>query len=264
MKSDIMDLVTYPPLIIKGNVNEFDWGPMERIYLDTDGDVKLASPDVNALQVNIEISGIEQRMEEMAGAPKEAMGFRSPGEKTMYEVQRLENASSRIFQNKIAQFEEQYLEPMLNYMLVLAQTYLTTSTIRVIDDEFRSAVFRSVTAEELSANGRLKPLAARHFAEKAERVQNLNNFFGSALGADEAIKVHFSGVKLARMFEELLDIADYEIVEPFIRLSEAAEGQNLANAHSENVAMQADAPAGLTPDDASQGSGIQNGALNLG
>jgi hypothetical protein len=33
-------------------------------------------------------------MEEMAGAPKEAMGFRSPGEKTKYEVQRLESAAS--------------------------------------------------------------------------------------------------------------------------------------------------------------------------
>ena len=35
-------------------------------------------------------------MEEMAGAPKEAMGFRSPGEKTAYEVQRMENAASQV------------------------------------------------------------------------------------------------------------------------------------------------------------------------
>lgn len=73
MKSDILDLVTLPPIMIKGQVNEFEWGPGERIYIDTDGDVKLMNPDVNALSSNIELSAIEQRMEEMAGTPKEAM-----------------------------------------------------------------------------------------------------------------------------------------------------------------------------------------------
>jgi len=52
------------------------------------------------------------------------MGFRSPGEKTKYEVQRLENASARIFQNKINQFEEQIVEPLLNAMLELARRNL--------------------------------------------------------------------------------------------------------------------------------------------
>jgi len=264
MKSDILDLVTYPPLAIKGNVNEFTWGPLERIYLDQDGQVELLSPDVNALQVNIEINSIEQRMEEMAGAPKEAMGVRTPGEKTMYEVQRLENAASRIFQSKIREFEEHFLEPLLNAMLVYAQKYLDATTIRVIDDEFRGTNFKQVTAQDLSANGRLKPVGARHFAEKAELIQNLSNFFQSPLGQDQAVSVHFSGIRLARLVEEALEIGDYSLVEPFIRLSEQADAQKLTNAHTEEVAMEADAPAGLTPDDHSGDQPVSGGDLNLG
>ncbi len=249
MKSDLLDLVTYPPVKIKGIVNDFDWGPMEKIHVDADGDVELMHPDVNALQVNIEIAQIEQRMEEMAGSPKEAMGFRTPGEKTKYEVQRLENAASRIFQNKVAQFEEKILEPLLNAMLVLAQTHLEDVAIRVIEDEFKSVQFRQIKKSDLAANGRIKPVGARHFAEQAELVQNINAFFQSALGQDQEMKMHFSSVKLAEMFEELLDISEWEIVQPWVRLHEQAEAQQQSMAQEENTMASASAPAGLTPED---------------
>jgi len=50
-----------------------------------------------------------QIMEEMAGAPKEAMGIRTPGEKTRYEVQSLENRSGRIFNHKVLNFSINFL-----------------------------------------------------------------------------------------------------------------------------------------------------------
>lgn len=249
MKADLLDLTTLPPVKIKGMVNEFVWGPLERIYVDSDGDVELMTPRADALQANIEIAGIEQRMEEMAGSPKEAMGFRTPGEKTAYEVQRLENAASRIFQNKIAQFEEQIIEPLLNAMLVLATNHLEDTTIRVIEDEFKSAKFKTITKAQLSANGRIRAIAARHFAERAELIQNINNFFQSALGQDPEVKVHFSSVKIAKMIEDMLSLEDFELVEPYVRVSEQAEFQQLANSQMENVANTTQAPSGLTPDD---------------
>lgn len=249
MKADIFDLITYPPIKIKGIVNDFEWGPFEKIHVDNDGDVELMSPDVQALQANIEISTIEQRMEEMAGSPKEAMGFRTPGEKTKYEVQRLENAASRVFQNKIAQFEEEVLEPLLNSMLVLAQQHLEDVTIRVIEDEFKSVQFRQIKKNDLAANGRIKPVAARHFAEQAEMIQNLNAFFQSPMGQDEVIKQHFSSIGLAEMMETLLSIEEYEIVQPWIRVHETAEMQQQANTQQEEVMMQAGTPSGMTPGD---------------
>lgn len=249
MKADIFDLTTFPPVMIKGIVNDFTWGPLEKIHVDADGDVKLLTTDLQVLQANIELGAIEQRMEEMAGSPKEAMGFRTPGEKTAYEVQRLENAASRIFQNKIAQFEEQLIEKLLNAMLVLAQSHIDDVTIRVMEDEFKAVRFREITRENISANGRIKPVAARHFAERAEVVQNLNNFYSSAMGADPEIKLHFSSVKTAAMMEDLLDIERYEIYEPYIRIAEQAEAQQLMNTQQEEVSMTAQAPSGLTPED---------------
>lgn len=251
MKADLFDLITFPPVMVKGLVSDFEWAPMERIYVDNDGAVELLSPNINTLNINLEIERYETLMEEMAGSPKEAMGFRTPGEKTAYEVQRLENAASRVFQNKIAQFEEQLLEPLLNSMLILAKKYMTTSTIRTIDDKFGAEIFVDVTQADLAANGRLKPVAARHFAEKAERIQNLTSFFQSPIGMDPAVNVHFSGIKTARLVEDLIDIEEYQIVQPYIRISEQAEAAQLTNTQSENVLNTNDAPAGLTPDDAS-------------
>lgn len=249
MKADLFDLITFPPVMVKGLVSDFKWAPMERIYVDNDGAVELMSPNINTLNINLEIERYETLMEEMAGSPKEAMGFRTPGEKTAYEVQRLENAASRVFQNKIAQFEEQLLEPLLNSMLVLAKKYMTTSTIRTVDDKFGAEIFSDINASDLAANGRLKPVAARHFAEKAERIQNLTSFFQSPIGMDPAVNVHFSGLKTAKLVEDLIDIEEYHLVTPYVRISEQAEAAQLANTQQEQVMATNDAPSGMTPGD---------------
>lgn len=249
LKADVFDLIAFPPLKVKGYVEDFQWAPMERIYVGDDGDVTMMAPPFQVLEYNKEIQQLEAQMEEMAGSPKEAMGFRTPGEKTAYEVQRLENAASRIFTSKIAQFEETILENLLNAMLDLAKRNMGPTSIRVFDDEFKFTTFQSLTVDDITGNGRIKPVAARHFAEKAETVQNLNTFFQSAVGQDPQVRVHFSGIKTAQLFEDLLEIQDYELVQPYVRLAEQADAQRLQNAHSEQVQMEAQTPSGLNPDD---------------
>jgi hypothetical protein len=251
MKADLFDLITFPPVKIKGVVSDFEWGPMEKIFLDSDGDIELLAPQANMVQIDLQIQRYEQLMEEMAGSPKEAMGFRTPGEKTAYEVQRLENAASRIFQNKVSQFEERILEPLLNGMLIYAKKYLTPTTIRVVDTVYNSVDFDTIQASDLAANGRLKPIAARHFAEKAERIQNLNNFAQSPFYSDPAVNVHWSGLKTAKMIEDDLDLEEYGLVIPFVRLSEQAEAEQFQNATAESTLDQIDTPAGTTPGDMS-------------
>ena len=249
LKADVFDLVTFPPLKIKGYVEDFTWQPMEKITVGDDGDVTMLTPPAEVLNANIEIQNLENKMEEMAGAPKEAMGFRTPGEKTMYEVQRLENAAARVFQEKIKQFERQVIEPTLNAMLEIARRKMTSTSIRVFDDELKFTTFMTLGPNDITGNGRIRPIAARHFAERAELVQNITNFANSPLGQDPDIMVHFSGLKMARMFEEVLDLEDYKIVMPYIRLSEKADAQRLANSHMEQVQMETQTPHGLTPDD---------------
>lgn len=252
LKSDLYDLTAFPPLKIKGYVEDFDWGPFEKIHTDSDGDVEIMSPDVNALNANLEISVLEQKMEEMAGSPKEAMGFRTPGEKTAFEVQRLENAASRIFQSKIVQFEEQIVEPLLNAMLEMGRRNMDSTQVRIFDDEFGLEIFKTLTPEDIAGNGRIRPVAARHFAETAERIQNLTNFANSPLYADPTVNVHWSGLETSKMIEELLDIEQFNIVQPFIRISEQAEGQKMLNTQEEDVINQASTPSGLTPEDSDE------------
>lgn len=224
MKADIVDFSSYPVQKIKGFVEDYVWQPGEKIFIGDEGDVEITQPQINFQQMDFDLNRYVATMEEMAGAPKEAMGFRSPGEKTAYEVQRLENAASRIYQNKINQFEEQMLEPLLNAMLELARRNMVGSTtIRVFDDEFKIASFQTLSPEDITGVGRIKPIAARHFAEKAELIQNLTNLTSSGLWP--TIQPHYSGIKIGKIVEEVFDLKDYEAYLPFIAYSEQAEGQ---------------------------------------
>jgi hypothetical protein len=134
-------------------------------------------------------------------------------------------------------------------MLEEARRLMGSTTIRILDDELKFAIFKTLTKTDITGQGRIRPIAARHFAEKAEQLQNITNLYQSALGSDEAIRAHFSSIKMAEFLEELMDIKEYDIVRPFIRLSEEADAQRLANSHTESIAVEAETPSGLTEDD---------------
>ncbi len=247
MKADIWDLVTYPVQKIKGFVEDYTWQPGEKIFVSEEGDVELVQPQVQIMQSNSEIGYLASTMEEMAGAPKEAMGFRSPGEKTKYEVQRLENAASRVFQNKITQFEEQIVEPLLNAMLELARRNLSgVNAIRVFDDEFKVATFMTLTVQDITGIGRIKPIAARHFAEQAELIQNLTSLTSSGLWP--FVQTHFSGIGLAKIIEDVFNLKDCQIVTPYIFLAEQAEGQRQVQALQEQLHQEMGTATGMGED----------------
>jgi len=247
MKADVFDLVTYPVQKVKGFVEDFTWQPGEKIYVSEEGDVEMLVPDVNALQANFEIQNLERLMEEMAGAPREAMGFRTPGEKTKYEVSRLENASSRVFQNKINQFSEQIVEPALNAKLELSRRNLTgVNTIKVFDDEFKVASFQDLTVEDITGIGRIKPIAARHFAEQADLIQNLTSLTASNLWP--VVQPHFSSQKLAKLLEKIFNLEDLEIVTPYVAIAEQAEAQKIAQSLEEQTLMAAGTATGMGED----------------
>lgn len=258
MKADVFDLTTYPVQMVKGFVEDYTWQPGEKIYTTEEGSVEMIVPDVQALNANMEIQNLANLMEEMAGAPKEAMGFRTPGEKTKYEVQRLENAAARVFQNKIKQFEEQIIEPVLNAMLELARREMTqATTIKVLGD-FNIATFQTLSVEDITGIGRIKPIAARHFAEQAELVQNLTNLTGSGLWP--TVQPHFSGKKLAQILSNIFNLDEYEVVQDYVALAEQAEGQKLMQAFEEQVHQAAGTATGMGGDyDMSAAQGPSSG-----
>lgn len=248
-KADAFDMILHPVLKINGYVEDFNYGPGERIYAGEEGDVSFMAPDVTFLSADTQIQMYEGKMEEMAGAPKQAVGFRTPGEKTAYEVQVLENGANRVFINKISHFESVFLEPLMNDMLEMARRNLNEAdTIRVLDEETQAVTFQKITKEDITARGKIKPIGARHFAQNAQIVQNLTSFANSPIGQDPLVNAHFSGQRLAMAMEHLLGLEKYKIYQPNIRIYEQAELQKLAGA-TEQAVME-EQTAGMDPEQA--------------
>jgi hypothetical protein len=204
LKADVFDQIAYPMLKIKGDVEDFDFAPAERIYIGEEGDVGYLVPDATALNADFQIQALEAKMEMLAGAPREAMGIRSAGEKTAFEVQSLMNSAGRIFQHKTAHFERVFLEPILNAMLEAARRNMNyTDIIRVLNVDTGLPFFEEITKEDIKANGKIVPMGARHFAERAMRIQTLTQLF-QIKASDPTIGVHLSGKEFARILTEEL------------------------------------------------------------
>jgi len=238
LKDDAMDLLVHPPLKIIGEVEEFTYGPGAEIHIDENGDVQELGKGAQGVAVAENSQQvIEQRMELYAGAPREAMGIRSPGEKTLGEVQLLDNASSRIFQEKITSFEINCVEPTLNGMLESARRNMDGSdTIRVMDDDLGVEKFLEVSKEDITATGKLRPIGARHFAKKAQDLQNVLGIFNS--GAAPTLAPHISGVNLAKFIEDVIGIDKYEIFKPNVAVFEQQETARLSNQAQEDLEME--------------------------
>ena len=205
LKADVFDQIAYPVLKIKGEVEDFDYAPGSRILMAEEGDVAYLVPDSTALNADFQIRSLEDKMEEMAGAPRQAMGIRTPGEKTAFEVEQLQNSASRIFEHKAAHFERVFLEPALNAMLELSTRNLDMiDNIEIVDPNSGVTVFRQIRKEDISGNGKIVPMGARHFAEKARRLQSLNTAWQVKI-ADPSVGAHMSGKKFAQILAEELN-----------------------------------------------------------
>jgi hypothetical protein len=244
LKADVFDLIAYPVMKVKGNtVEEFEYQPGEMVFVGDEGDIEFLRPDATALQADIQINELMNRMEELAGAPKQAMGIRTPGEKTKYEVQTLENAAGRIFQSKVSWFERNILEPLLNGMLADALANMEgIERIRSVDEDFGTELFEEVTKQDLMAAGKLYPMGARHFAEQAKFVQELAQTI-QVVQAIPTVAAHISGKAVAKALEENMGWHNYSIVRDNVSIMEQAETQRLINQASEDI--QTEAAVGL-------------------
>lgn len=240
LKADAMDLTVHSPLVIRGDVDPFEYKPFAQIRIPEDGDVSRLAPDQAVLAVNNEISYLLALMEEMAGAPKEAMGMRSPGEKTAFEVQQLQNAAGRIFQHKVLKFEA-FVERLVNSMLEVSRRNMDQAdVIRMMDDDLGVISFMSITKEDITAKGKLRPVGARHYANRAQLMQNLNGVFGSPIG--QIIAPHVSSKKLASLIEDFMGFEQFDFISDNVAIFEQQETQKLAGEAQQQVDTQAQIP----------------------
>lgn len=236
-KADALDLIIQPPLKIIGNVEEFVWGPNEEILIDEGGDVQEVSKSFSGVLTALnEIQTYEDKMELYAGAPREAMGVRTPGEKTAFEVQSLNNAAGRIFQEKVNSFEKNLMEPNLNDMLSLSIMNMSgVETIRIIDNDLKAQEFKKITKDDITGNGIIRPVGSRHFAQKAQELQNLVGVFSSPIA--DIIRPHTSGVNLTKFIEDVVNLKHYKIFRENVAVAENKDTQLLAAQSEEDNIM---------------------------
>lgn len=236
MASNALDLKVMPPKKVIGDVNQFDWEPNAIIHLDENGDVQEMAQNFGDIYTVMEfVSQMEDRMEMYAGAPREAMGIRTPGEKTAFEMQALENAAGRIFNEKIIQFEL-FLEELLNDMLEEAHRNMPVlDIIRVLDKDYGAQQFREITKDDITANGILRPVGARHFAQRAQELQNLTGVMNGPMA--QILAPHVSGIGLAEFITDVVDVRGYNIFSPNIAIREQQQTQGLAQQAEEDNMM---------------------------
>jgi hypothetical protein len=240
LKADVFDLIAYPVMVVKGNtVEEFEYEPGATVFVGDEGGLEFLRPDATALQADLQINELMNRMEELAGAPKQAMGIRTPGEKTKYEIQSLENAAGRIFQSKVSWFERNILEPLLNGMLAESvRNFEGVERIRSVDEDYGTVSFVEVTKDDLMAAGKIYPLGARHYGEQARFIQELSQTM-AAVQAMPTVAAHISGKAIAKALEENLGWQNYRIVQDNAMIFEQAETQRLMNQVAEDIQTEA-------------------------
>lgn len=246
LKADAMDLCVHPPLVISGEVEEFVWGPGAEIHTDENGSVSELGKNLNGIiAASNEIHTLEEKMELYSGAPREAMGIRTAGEKTAFEVQSLQNAAGRIFQEKITSFEIELLEPILNAMLEAARRNMEAfDVVRVLDDDLAVQSFLSVTKDDITGSGKIRPVGARHYASQAQLVQNLSMMLNGPIA--QVVAPHLSGIQLTKLLEDVLGLERYNLFKPNAAIFEQQETQRLVNQAQEDLQMEAAVPQDIT------------------
>ncbi|MFU8774012.1 MAG: hypothetical protein ACNA8H_16530, partial [Anaerolineales bacterium] len=222
------DQIIHPMIKVTGDsVEDFQFGPGQRIYVGSDGDVDFLRPDPSILQVNNEIAIYRNFMELAAGSPRESAGFRTPGEKTAFEVNVLQQGADRMFQDKLNHFEEVGIQPILSLMFeLMMRNFDITDVARVFNEDTGALQLATFTKENVVADGVFRPMGAKHFAARNKRIQELQNLL--MIAQNPAIAPHFSGMNAGRMLEEELGFERWNVIEENIGTREQIMNQMFA------------------------------------
>lgn len=223
-KSDAMDQILEPDMVFKGDPEIKRVGAAVHYFVSEQGDVGPLAPDTNFLNADFQIQKMENDMEEYAGAPREAVGIRSPGEKTAFEVDQLMSRANRVFEYQTSIFSE-FLEQVINGELEAAKQNLSGSDIvSILNRDYGVEEFLKITREDLRSNGKVVPIGARDSSRKSRLTQQLNMFYSTGM-QDPEVMQHFPAKKVAEMWAELLDFES--LYEPYGRIPERLEAQRL-------------------------------------
>ena len=229
-KADAFDQMLQPDMVFQGDPEIKRVGAAIHYFVSEQGNVRPLAPDTTVLNADFQIQKTENDMEAYAGAPREAVGIRSPGEKTAFEVQQLISAANRVFEYQTNIFSE-FLEDIINAELETAKLNLSGSdVVSILNKEFGVEEFIKITREDLRSNGKVVPIGARDSARKSRLAQQLQTFYATGM-QDHEVMQHFPAKKVAEMWAELLDFES--LYEPYGRIPERLEAQRLNMAAQE-------------------------------
>ena len=230
LKADVFDIIAQPVLFVKGDdVMEPTEGyrPGAVYYGGVDSDVRTIVPDATALNADNQIANYHRMMEEMAGAPPETRGIRTPGEKTAFEVSKLDQNATMMFVDK-ARIFERMLETMLKetFELMLIN-FDIEEYMEIFGEDAESEALNTLALETTLARGEFVAIGARHWTRRNRETLEMQNFMSGPL-QDPKVRAHVDGAKLASFWERKLNIEDEGIVEDYAGVKEDVRLQAIA------------------------------------
>lgn len=239
-RSDCYDATVNPIKLIRGNVDMPDaLGPGDEIRTDIDCDVRYLAPDTSILTADTLMDRYELKMEEFVGSPKEVLGLRTPGEKTMFEVDQLMTAATRIFQRQIRKFEQEIFEPLINSLLQLWLRKKAGQVVqlKVWDSENEVYRFKEVSVDAINSLGKVKVIGSTTYQDRAQIAQALQMLGQNPLFLDEVVRNNFSPTTLGQIFSFVSGLDKFpDLFRKDQRLFEITDQQKLV----EKLAQQVD------------------------
>ena len=230
LRADVFDRIANPPIVEIGDVTFTGTrgAPGSRYRVTEGGDVKELTSSTPVLSADMQINNALSMMDDLTGNPREALGTRTPGEKTKFEVQILDQGQNRMFRYNLRKFEIEMLNPILNDYLGLGRLYMDASDIIEIygNDNIKISEFVNVTKASLGSGGRIRALGASIFSEKANILQTLMTMLNGPVG--QLLSPHVSRAKLYRAIERLGDLEGFDLFLQNIGVQEDMQTKTLA------------------------------------
>ena len=222
-KNDAIDRMIYPDQLYVGEPEIIHDEVTQRreIWAPVGGDARDIAPDASTLSFNTETQLISQTVMEAVGLPSDILGFRSPGEKTAFEVQNLTEGAFRGFIDHVAQWEQDCLEKVIADQIEIAHENFTEVATVIVETVDGFKVPATVTQDDLKSSGTLVPMGARRFSRMLQQLAGIQ----SMSQLIPVIGTHVNSFNLAKAVEVLSGLDDFGLVKRFAAIHEQGESQ---------------------------------------
>lgn len=242
-KNDAIDRMIHPDQLYLGEPEIIYDEETDRreIWAPVGGDARDIAPDASTLSFNTEVDLIERTVMEAVGLPSDVLGFRSPGEKTAFEVQNLTEGAFRGFIDHVAQWEQDCLEKVILDQIEVARENFQMVEQVLVENENGIKLPVQITEEDLKVNAVLSPKGSRRFSRMLQQLAGIQSLAQLA----PLVQGHLDTYNLAKALEVLSGLDDFKLVKRFAAIHEAGESQKESALVEQDVANDLSQPTPL-------------------